>query len=166
MAHSSWDTLYTGRFIMYSGITKIQCKKTVGHVFTKPVQTEGTTQNFKRCTCKHSVLQVTTNALLLYQRYGQVISVSVPAPLVFSTVACHVVRNIVCLLSSYMFRPELGHLHDLKLKKKALWDTIYRAFQNELRDYKNLLQENRRTRIYETCTVRTSCAKFGLHIGE
>jgi len=31
---------------MYSGITKIYYRKTVGHVFTKPVQTEGTTQKF------------------------------------------------------------------------------------------------------------------------
>ena len=29
---------------MYSGITKIYYRKTVGHVFTKPVQIEGTTQ--------------------------------------------------------------------------------------------------------------------------
>jgi hypothetical protein len=29
---------------MYSGITKIYDMKTVGYVFTKPVQTEGTTQ--------------------------------------------------------------------------------------------------------------------------
>ena len=29
---------------MYSGITKICYRKTVGHVFTKPVQIEGTTQ--------------------------------------------------------------------------------------------------------------------------
>jgi hypothetical protein len=36
----------TGRFIMYSGITKIYYRKTVGHVFTKPVQIEGTTQKF------------------------------------------------------------------------------------------------------------------------
>jgi hypothetical protein len=36
---------YTGRFIMYSGITK-NYMKTVGHIFTKPVQTEGTTRNF------------------------------------------------------------------------------------------------------------------------
>ena len=28
---------YTGRFIMYSGITKDYYGKTVGHVFTKPV---------------------------------------------------------------------------------------------------------------------------------
>ena len=34
----------TGRFIMYSGITKICYRKTVGHVFTKPVQIKGTTQ--------------------------------------------------------------------------------------------------------------------------
>jgi len=34
----------TGRFIMYSGITKICYWKTVGHVFTKPVQIEGATQ--------------------------------------------------------------------------------------------------------------------------
>jgi hypothetical protein len=38
------DLLNTGRFIMNSGITKIYYRKTVGHVFTKPVQTEGTTQ--------------------------------------------------------------------------------------------------------------------------
>jgi len=30
---------------MYSGITKTYYRKTVGHVFTKPVQIEGTTQN-------------------------------------------------------------------------------------------------------------------------
>jgi hypothetical protein len=35
----------TGRFITYSGITKIYFRKAV-HVFTKPVQIEGTTQNF------------------------------------------------------------------------------------------------------------------------
>ena len=29
---------------MYSGITKIYYRETVGHVFTKPVQIEGTTQ--------------------------------------------------------------------------------------------------------------------------
>jgi len=31
---------------MYSGITKIDYRKTVGHIFTKPVQIKGTTQNF------------------------------------------------------------------------------------------------------------------------
>ena len=31
---------------MYSGITKIYYRKTVGHIFTKPVQIEGTTQMF------------------------------------------------------------------------------------------------------------------------
>ena len=31
---------------MYSVITKIYYRKTVGHVFTKPVQIEGTTQIF------------------------------------------------------------------------------------------------------------------------
>jgi hypothetical protein len=31
---------------VYSGIKKIYYRKTVGHVFTKPVQIEGTTQNF------------------------------------------------------------------------------------------------------------------------
>jgi hypothetical protein len=34
----------TGRFIMYSGITKIYYRKTVGHVFTKTVRIKGTTQ--------------------------------------------------------------------------------------------------------------------------
>jgi hypothetical protein len=37
---------YTGRLIMHSGITKIYVTKTVGHVFTKPVQIEGTTQKY------------------------------------------------------------------------------------------------------------------------
>jgi len=36
----------TGLFIMYSGITKIYYRKTAGHVFTKPVQIEGTAQIF------------------------------------------------------------------------------------------------------------------------
>jgi hypothetical protein len=36
---------HIGRFIMYSGITKIYDRKTVGHVFTKPVQIEGTTKS-------------------------------------------------------------------------------------------------------------------------
>jgi len=36
----------TGHFIMYSMITKIYYRKTGGHVFTKPVQIEGTTQQF------------------------------------------------------------------------------------------------------------------------
>jgi len=31
---------------MYSRITKIYYRKTLGHVFTKPVQIEGTTQKF------------------------------------------------------------------------------------------------------------------------
>jgi hypothetical protein len=35
---------FTGRFIIYSGITKIYYRKTLGHVFTKPIQIEGTTQ--------------------------------------------------------------------------------------------------------------------------
>jgi len=36
---------------MYSGITKICCRKTVGHVVTKPVQIEGTTQSPPPATC-------------------------------------------------------------------------------------------------------------------
>ena len=38
--------LCTGLFIMYSGITIIYYRKTIGHVFTKPVQVEGTTPKF------------------------------------------------------------------------------------------------------------------------
>jgi hypothetical protein len=37
---------------------------------------------------------------------------------------------------------------------------IYKAFHNVLQDYKNLLQENRRTRIYETCTDRRNNSKI------
>jgi len=36
----------SGHFIMYSRITKIYYRKTVGPVFTKPVQIEGKTQKF------------------------------------------------------------------------------------------------------------------------
>ena len=36
--------IYTGPFILYCGITIIYCRKTAGHIFTKPVQIEGTTQ--------------------------------------------------------------------------------------------------------------------------
>jgi len=35
---------YTGHFIMYSGNTKIDYKKTIGHLFTRPVQI-GTNQS-------------------------------------------------------------------------------------------------------------------------
>jgi len=36
----------------------------------------------------------------------------------------------------------------VRLLRGTYWITIYRAFHKVLRDYKNLLQENRRTRIY------------------
>jgi len=39
---------YAERFIMYSGIRKIYYRKTLGHVFTKPVQIEGTTIFFSK----------------------------------------------------------------------------------------------------------------------
>jgi hypothetical protein len=42
--NTGWMMYNTGRFIMYSRITKIYCRKTVGHVFRKSVQIEGTTQ--------------------------------------------------------------------------------------------------------------------------
>jgi len=43
---------HTGRFIMFSGITKNYYRKTAGHVFTKPVQIEGTTQKiFSPVSC-------------------------------------------------------------------------------------------------------------------
>ena len=45
---------YTGLFIMYSGIRKIYYRKTLGHVFTKPVQIEGTTQFFLVTFFHHS----------------------------------------------------------------------------------------------------------------
>jgi hypothetical protein len=39
---------------MYSGVTKIYYRKTAGHVFTKHVQIEGTTEKFTEtgCLCK------------------------------------------------------------------------------------------------------------------
>ena len=45
----------TGRFIMYSGTRKIYYRKTVGHVFTRPVQIEGTTQIFSPVSCFSSL---------------------------------------------------------------------------------------------------------------
>jgi len=42
----------------------------------------------------------------------------------------------------------------LYISRLGVWLAIYRAFHNPLGDYKNLLQENRRKRIYETCTDR------------
>jgi hypothetical protein len=41
----------TGRFVMYSGITKICYRNTAGHVFTKPVQIEGTTDSPPPVSC-------------------------------------------------------------------------------------------------------------------
>jgi hypothetical protein len=41
---------------MHSGIKKNYDRKTVGHVFTKPVQIEGTTQNFSQKVVFHRSL--------------------------------------------------------------------------------------------------------------
>ena len=42
-----------------------------------------------------------------------------------------------------------------------MWGLVfYRAFHNVRRDYKNLLQENHRIRIYENCTVRRNKSKM------
>jgi hypothetical protein len=43
--------IYRGCFIMYSGITKIYYRKTVGHVFTKPVQIERIQKFFFPVSC-------------------------------------------------------------------------------------------------------------------
>jgi len=47
-----------------------------------------------------------------------------PSTTGFFTVTCHVIRNRVYLLSSYMLQPELRHLHDLKLVKSIVGDNI------------------------------------------
>jgi hypothetical protein len=44
----------TGQFIMYSGNAKIYYRKTEGHVFTKHVQIEVTTENFFPVRCLSS----------------------------------------------------------------------------------------------------------------
>jgi len=51
------------------------------------------------------------------------------------------------------------HLIQKSLSETSI-PTLYRAFHNLLLDYKNLLQENPRTRIYKTCTDRRSNSKF------
>jgi hypothetical protein len=43
---------------MYSGITKICYRKTVGHVFTKPVQIGGTTEKFFPSTMLFIVVHI------------------------------------------------------------------------------------------------------------
>jgi len=48
----------------------------------------------------------------------------------------------------------------LRREYSCLFKNIYRTFHNVLRDYKNLLQENRRTRIYETCADIRNMSKF------
>jgi hypothetical protein len=68
------STQYTGRFIMYCWITKIYNRKPVGHVFTKPVKIEGTTQ-------KHFSQKV------VFHRSSQVCRwVSVPAEIEWSPI--------------------------------------------------------------------------------
>jgi cytochrome bd-type quinol oxidase subunit 1 len=47
---------------MYSGITKIYYSETVGQVFTKPVQIEGTTENFVPSTLFFIILVVHISA--------------------------------------------------------------------------------------------------------
>jgi hypothetical protein len=44
-----------GLLYLYYGITKMYDRKTVGHVFTKPVQIEGTTQIFPPESCFSSL---------------------------------------------------------------------------------------------------------------
>jgi len=43
-------------------------------------------------------------------------------------------------------------------------EPLHRAFHNVLRDYKNLLVENRRTPIYETCTDIRNNSKIFLPV--
>jgi hypothetical protein len=50
-SHTMGTIESTESFITYFGITKIYYRKTVGHIFTKPVETEGTTQNFFSPVC-------------------------------------------------------------------------------------------------------------------
>ena len=46
----------------------------------------------------------------------------------------------------------------------STFERIYRVFHNVLRDYKNLLQEIPRTRIYETCTDRRNNSKIAFPV--
>ena len=46
-------------FIMYSRVTKINYRKPVGHVFTKPVQIEETTQKLFGIPRMHAALKLT-----------------------------------------------------------------------------------------------------------
>jgi len=49
-----------------------------------------------------------------------------------------------------------------KIRHTPVTICIYRAFHNVIRDYKNLLSENRRTRVYEICTDRKNNSKIVL----
>jgi hypothetical protein len=50
------------------------------------------------------------------------------------------------------------------MKQKPRILHLYTAFHNVLWDYKNLLSENRRARIYETCTDRGNNSKIFIFV--
>ena len=58
--------IYTGCFIIYSRITKMYYRKTVGHVFTKPVQIEGTTNFFFSVSCLYRSSHLRRYAIRVY----------------------------------------------------------------------------------------------------
>ena len=60
------EAYYTGRFIIHSGITKIYYRKTVRHVFTKPVQIEGTTNFFFSVSCLYRSSHLRRYAIRVY----------------------------------------------------------------------------------------------------
>jgi hypothetical protein len=71
-------------------------------------------------------------------------------------------RNICFLLSLYNAHiiVVIKVLLDVLLKSGTSVLEIYRAFHNALREYKYLLQENRKTRIYESCADRRNSSKM------
>jgi ribosomal protein L31 len=54
---------------MYSRITKSYCRKTVGPIFTKPVQIEGTTKTFTKHTDLHIAARRKSHPLPLWGQY-------------------------------------------------------------------------------------------------
>ena len=65
------------------------------------------------------------------------------------------------IFSRQLNLPAIFHALPRTTKSSFITHSLqYRAFHNVLRDYRNLLQENRWTSIYETYTDRKKLKKF------
>jgi len=87
--------IYIERFIMYSGITDIYYRKTVGHVFTKPVQIEGTTQKKKTFPSKFTFLPLSDASVC-----GE--KMAAPEEKSFCVLEYHTSNSVVTVQSAFL----------------------------------------------------------------